>query len=171
MSCRAWNNIAVTHKNVKWDPLPYIFCLCPKPLWWLICITETCCSVQKNIIVLDMYVAFVRLISTLLRNTQLSGVNQELNLVEKKNVSLSLSLSLSIYIYIYIERERERERAVLRRLATPSDFHIPLPSNVPFAHSQTYSTHGYIYIYIYPIFPGSSGTTSYFSSLQVSSLS
>jgi hypothetical protein len=43
----------------------------------------------------------------------------------------------------------------LKRLVTPSDFHIPLPSIVPFAHSETSSAHGCIY----PIFPGSSGTT------------
>jgi hypothetical protein len=35
---------------------------------------------------------------------------------------------LYIYIYIYIY-------AVLKRLATPSDFRIPLPSAVPFTHS------------------------------------
>jgi hypothetical protein len=34
--------------------------------------------------------------------------------------------------------------AVLKRLATPSDFHTPLPSIVPFAHSETYFSHGYI---------------------------
>jgi hypothetical protein len=39
-----------------------------------------------------------------------------------------------IYIYIYC--------AVLKRVATPSDFHIPLPSIVPFAHSETYFTYG-----------------------------
>jgi hypothetical protein len=49
-----------------------------------------------------------------------------------------------IYIYIYIEREREREREVIKRLATPSDFHIPLSPIVPFAHSETSSTHGCI---------------------------
>jgi hypothetical protein len=35
--------------------------------------------------------------------------------------------------------------AVLKRLATPSDFHIPLPSTVPSAHSETSFTHGCIY--------------------------
>ena len=38
----------------------------------------------------------------------------------------------------------------LKRLATPSDFHIPLPSTVPFAYSQIHFTHRSIY----PIFPG-----------------
>jgi hypothetical protein len=37
------------------------------------------------------------------------------------------------YFFIY--------SAVLKRLATPSDFHIPLPSIVPFAHSETSFTH------------------------------
>ena len=50
--------------------------------------------------------------------------------------------------------------AVLKRLTTPSDFHIPMPSVVPFAHSYTSSTHGCIY----PIFPSSSGTASFFFS-------
>jgi hypothetical protein len=48
--------------------------------------------------------------------------------------------------------------AVLKRLATPSDFHIPLPPIVPFAHSETSFTHGCIY----PILPGFSGTTLFF---------
>jgi hypothetical protein len=52
--------------------------------------------------------------------------------------------------------------AALKRLATPSDFHTPLHSTVPFAHSETYFTHGCIY----PIFPGSSGTTSFFPSFR-----
>ena len=38
---------------------------------------------------------------------------------------------------------------------TPSDFHIPLPSIVPFAHSHISFTHGCIY----PTFPGSSATS------------
>jgi len=37
--------------------------------------------------------------------------------------------NIYIYIYIYIYC------AVLKRLKTSSDFHIPLPSIVPFAHS------------------------------------
>ena len=48
--------------------------------------------------------------------------------------------------------------AVLKRLATPSDFHIPLPSVVPFTHSQIPFTPGCIY----PIFTGPSGTASFF---------
>jgi hypothetical protein len=43
--------------------------------------------------------------------------------------------------------------AVLKCLAAPSNFHIPLPSIVPFAHSETSFTHG---------FPGSSETTPFF---------
>jgi hypothetical protein len=58
------------------------------------------------------------------------------------------------HIYIY--------SAVLKRLATPSDFHIPLPSIVPLAHSQTPFTHGCIY----SIFPGSSGATSFFPTFR-----
>jgi hypothetical protein len=52
--------------------------------------------------------------------------------------------------------------AVLKRLKTPSDFHTPLPSIVPFAHSETFFTHGCYY----SIFPGSSGTTSVFPSFR-----
>jgi hypothetical protein len=52
--------------------------------------------------------------------------------------------------------------AVLKRLSTLSDFHIPLPSIVPFAHSETPFTHGCRYL----IFPGSSGTTSFFPSFM-----
>jgi hypothetical protein len=52
--------------------------------------------------------------------------------------------------------------AVLKRLAMPSDFHIPSPSIVPFAHSETSFTHGCTY----PIFPGSSGMTSFFPSFS-----
>ena len=47
--------------------------------------------------------------------------------------------------------------AVLKRLPTPSDFHIPLPSIVPFACPELSSTHSCIY----PIFTRSSGTTSF----------
>ena len=39
-----------------------------------------------------------------------------------------LCIYINIYIYIYVYC------AVLKRLATPSKFHIPLPSTVPFAH-------------------------------------
>ena len=52
--------------------------------------------------------------------------------------------------------------AVLKRLATPSDFHISLPSVVPFAHSSSSFTHSCIY----PIFPSSSGTASFFPSFR-----
>jgi hypothetical protein len=45
---------------------------------------------------------------------------------------------------------------------TPSDFHISLPSIVPFVNSETSFTHGCTY----PIFPGSSGTTSCFRSFR-----
>ena len=55
------------------------------------------------------------------------------------------------YVHIY--------NAVLKRLATPSDFHIPLPSIVPFAHSQISLTHRCIC----PIFSGSLGTASFFN--------
>ena len=48
--------------------------------------------------------------------------------------------------------------ADLQRLPTPSDFHTPLPSIVPFAHPKISSTHSCIY----PIFTVSSGTTSFF---------
>jgi hypothetical protein len=48
--------------------------------------------------------------------------------------------------------------AVLKHLATPSDFHISWPSIVPLANSETSSTH----CCMYPIFPGSSVTTSVF---------
>jgi hypothetical protein len=72
----------------------------------------------------------------------------------KENILVIVSPSVYIYIYIYC--------AVLKRLATPSDFHIPLPSIVPFANSETSFTHGCIY----PIFPGSSGTTSFFRSFR-----
>ena len=52
---------------------------------------------------------------------------------ETPRVSEALRIKLYsmkyIYIYIYIYS------AVLKRLATPSDFHIPLPSIVPLAHS------------------------------------
>jgi hypothetical protein len=48
--------------------------------------------------------------------------------------------------------------AGLKRLATPSDLYIPLPSIVPFANSET----SFIYDSIYPVFPVSSGTTSFF---------
>ena len=61
-----------------------------------------------------------------------------------------------IYIYIYIYS------ADLKRLTTPSDFHIPLPSIVPFAHSQISSIHDCIY----SIFPGSPGTASFFPSFR-----
>ena len=50
---------------------------------------------------------------------------------------------------------------VLKCLATPSDFHIP-SSIVTFAHSQISFTHRCIY----PIFPGSSGTASFFPSFR-----
>jgi len=56
----------------------------------------------------------------------------------------------TVYIYIYIYRERERESTVLKRLATPSDFHIPLPSIIPFAHSQISLTHRCIYPISHP---------------------
>ena len=49
-----------------------------------------------------------------------------------------------IYIYIYIYC------AVLKRLATPSDFHTPLPSIVPFAHSYISLTHRCIYPVSHP---------------------
>ena len=39
-----------------------------------------------------------------------------------------VSMYVCMYVCMYV-------RAVLNRLATPSDFHIPLPSVVPFAHS------------------------------------
>ena len=58
-----------------------------------------------------------------------------------------------VYIYIYIYS------TVLKRLATPSDFHIPLPSIVPFAHS-------YISFSIYPNFLGSSGAAWFFPSFR-----
>jgi hypothetical protein len=75
----------------------------------------------------------------------------------------SLSNSIhDIYIYIYRERERERESAVLKRLTTPSDFHIPLPSIVPFAHSSISFIHGCIY----SIFSGSPGAASFFPSFR-----
>ena len=61
-----------------------------------------------------------------------------------------------IYIYIYIYS------AVLKLLATPSVFHIPLPSTVPFAHSQISFAH----LCVYPIFPLSSGTASFFPSFR-----
>jgi hypothetical protein len=51
---------------------------------------------------------------------------------------------------------------VLKRLTMPSGFHIPLPSNVPFAHSETPFTHGWTY----SVFPASSGTTSFFPSFR-----
>jgi hypothetical protein len=57
-------------------------------------------------------------------------------------------------IYIY--------SAILKRLATPSDFHIPLLWIVPFTHSETSFTHGCIY----PTFPCSSGTTWFFPSFR-----
>ena len=41
-----------------------------------------------------------------------------------------------------------------------SDFHIPLPSIVPFAHSH------FIHGCIYSIFPGSLGTASFFPSFR-----
>ena len=44
----------------------------------------------------------------------------------------------------------------------PSDFHIPLPSVVPFAHSQISFIHGCIY----SIFQGSPGTASFFPSFR-----
>ena len=47
-------------------------------------------------------------------------------------------------------------------MATPSVFLIPLPSIVPFAHSSISFTHGCIY----PIFPSSSMTASFFSSFR-----
>jgi hypothetical protein len=43
-----------------------------------------------------------------------------------------------VYIYIYIA-------PVLKRLTTPSVYHIPLPSIVPFAHPQIPFTHRCIY--------------------------
>jgi hypothetical protein len=58
------------------------------------------------------------------------------------------------YIYIYC--------AVLKHMATPSDYHIPLPSIVPFAHSETSFTHDCIH----SNFPGSSRTTSFFPSFR-----
>ena len=67
----------------------------------------------------------------------------------------------SLYIYIYTHTYC----AVLQRLGTPSDFHIPLPSILPFAHFSLSSTHGCIY----PIFSASLGTAFFFFFLQVSS--
>ena len=61
------------------------------------------------------------------------------------------------FVYIYC--------AVLKRLTTPSDFHIPLPSIVPFAHSWI----SFIHACIYYIFPRSPGTASFFPFLWVSS--
>jgi hypothetical protein len=49
--------------------------------------------------------------------------------------------------------------AVLKHLAMTSDFHIPLPSIVPFTHSETSFTHGSRFF----------GDDLIFSSLQVSS--
>jgi hypothetical protein len=40
----------------------------------------------------------------------------------------------NLYMYIYV-CACVRVRAVLKRLATPSEFLIPLPSVVPFTHS------------------------------------
>jgi hypothetical protein len=67
----------------------------------------------------------------------------------------SIYICVCIYIYtcyicIYCP--------VLKCLTRLSDFHTPLPSIVPFVHSETSFTHGCIY----PNFPGSSGTTSIF---------
>jgi hypothetical protein len=56
-----------------------------------------------------------------------------------------------IYIYIYVcvcvcvcACARACVRAGLKHLTTPSNFHIPLPLVVPFAHSQISYTHGCI---------------------------
>jgi hypothetical protein len=71
-------------------------------------------------------------------------------------VPLNRMWYIQIHIYIYISC------AVLKRPATPSDFHIQFPSIVPFAHSETSFTHGCTY----PIFPGSTETTSFFPSFR-----
>jgi hypothetical protein len=67
--------------------------------------------------------------------------------------------NVCVYIYIFC--------MVLKCLVMPSNFHIPLPSIVQFSHSETFFTHGCIY----PKFPGSLRTTSFFLFLQVSSWS
>ena len=45
----------------------------------------------------------------------------------------------NIYLYSIIFR-------CIKRLPTPSDFHIPLPSTVPFDHSQASCTHRCLYL-------------------------
>jgi Na+-transporting methylmalonyl-CoA/oxaloacetate decarboxylase gamma subunit len=46
-----------------------------------------------------------------------------------------------------------KHKTVLKRLLTPSDRQIPLPSTVPFAHSEPSFTHGCIIIIIIIIRP------------------
>ena len=50
---------------------------------------------------------------------------------EREHLQEFVVLYMYIYVYIYIYIYC----AVLKRLTTPFDFHIPLPSIVPFAHS------------------------------------
>jgi len=83
-----------------------------------------------------------------------SGPVQACNGIALPSIYIYIYIYIIIYIYIYC--------AVLKRLTTPSDFHIPLLSTVPFAHSYISSIHGCIY----SIFPGSPGTASFFPSFR-----
>jgi len=53
----------------------------------------------------------------------------------KKKKKKYMRIYIYIYIYIYVCVCVCVYSAVLKRLTTPSDFHIPLPSIVPFVHS------------------------------------
>ena len=91
----------------------------------------------------------------------------------RREKTLTLAVACDVYIYLHrhvcalIAHNGNQccnfiYSAVLQLLTTPSDFPIPLPLIVPFAHPERSSTHSCIY----PIFLGSSGTTSFFLSFR-----
>ena len=69
---------------------------------------------------------------------------------------------LSLFITFKSSSHNYINCAFVKRLTTPSDFHIPLPSIVLFTHSQISFIHGCIY----SIFPGSPRTSSFFPSFR-----
>jgi len=67
---------------------------------------------------------------------------------EKYHKTASTSLPEDEHLVFETCRRKYIYSPVLKRLSTPSDFHIPLSSILPFPHSQVSFIHGCIY----PIF-------------------
>jgi hypothetical protein len=94
------------------------------------------------------------------------SLNRDLNRVPASwKISRNANHSSKMFSYFMTESQIRWNVcvrvSVLKCLVMPSDFHIPLPSIVQFAHSETSFTHGCIY----PKFPGSLGT-SFFRSFR-----